>query len=95
MDQKDSADSSAPIGCSAVDGPQLPLNAARSADAILAELSDALYVKYREACDQQDPTRGLKSQWVLFGRIKALEEFTVLVTALRECEKRRAAKGLG
>jgi hypothetical protein len=34
MNQKTQADSSAPIGCSAADGPQLPVNPARSADAI-------------------------------------------------------------
>jgi hypothetical protein len=34
MNQENSADSSAPIGCSAADGPQLTVNPARSADDI-------------------------------------------------------------
>lgn len=32
MNQKTQANSSAPIGCSAAEGPQLPVNPARSAD---------------------------------------------------------------
>jgi hypothetical protein len=35
MNQENNADSSAPIGCSAAEGPQLTVNPARSADDIL------------------------------------------------------------
>ena len=42
MNQKTQADSSAPIGCSAVDGPQLPVNPARSADEVILDAIKAL-----------------------------------------------------